>query len=170
MAENRSITFKAKLEIIGINPFVFLPKKALTAVFRQSGKDRSPIPVRGTVNGQPYRQSLVRHLDVWRLYINTSMLKKSPERIGERLELSIEFDPEPKTIETPPAFTKALKANKEASKVFGKLNKSTQNEIVKYLSKLKSQESLDKNIVKAINFLLGKERFIGRDLSQQAQP
>lgn len=167
MPDIKPITFKSKLQIIGINPFVFLPKKALTAVFKQAGKDRSPIPVRGTVNGQPYRQSLVRHLEEWRLYINTSMLKKSPERIGERLELSIEFDPEPRTIKTPPAFTKALKENKEANKVFGKLNKSTQNEIVKYLSNLKTQASLEKNIVKAIDFLLGKERFIGRDLSQQ---
>lgn len=169
MQESKSTTFKAKLDIVGINPFVFLPKKALTAVFKQAGKDRSPIPVRGTVNGQPYRQNLVRHQELWRLYINTSMLKKSPERIGERLELSIEFDPEPRTIETPPAFTKALKANKEAGKIFAQLNNSTQNEIVKYLSKLKTQESLDKNIEKAINFLLGKERFIGRHLSPPPQ-
>lgn len=169
MQSNQSITFKAKLDIIGINPFVSLPKRALAAVFKQAGKDRSPIPVRGTVNGHPYRQSLVRHLDVWRLYINTSMLKKSPERIGERLEISIEFDPGLRTIDIPPGFTKALKENKTAAKVYAQLNNSTRNEIIKYLANLKTQESLDRNIGKAINFLLGKERFIGRSLPQQDQ-
>lgn len=157
-------SFTAKLDIIGINPFVLVPQRILHSIFKQAGKERSPIQVRGTVNDVSYKQNLVKHLDVWRLYINTTMLKKSPERIGERIEITIEFDPDPRTIETPPAFIKALKANKEASKVFKGLNASTQKEIVRYLANLKSKESLEKNIVKAIQFLLGKERFVGREL------
>lgn len=157
-------SFRAKLDIIGINPFVLVPKKILHSIFKQAGKERSPIQVRGTVNELPYKQNLVKHLDVWRLYINTTMLKKSPERIGERIEVTIEFDPEPRTIKTPPAFLKALKANKEAGKVFEGLNASTQKEIVRYLAGLKTRESLEKNIAKAIQFLLGKERFVGRQL------
>lgn len=156
-------SFKATIDIIGINPFVLVPEKILVAVFKQAGKDRSPIPVKGTINGDPYKQNLVKHLDVWRLYINTTMLKKSPERIGERIEISIAFDPEPRTIKSPVAFTRALKANKEAATIFRQLNQSTQKEIVRYLANLKTKESLGRNIEKAIRFLLGKERFIGRD-------
>jgi hypothetical protein len=156
-------SFKATIDIIGINPFVPIPEKTLAAVFKQAGRDRSPIQVKGTINGDPYKQNLVRHLDVWRLYINTSMLKKSPERIGERISISMAFDPEPRTIKTPVAFTRALKANKEAANIFQLLNKSTQKEIVRYLANLKTKESLDRNIERAIGFLLGKERFIGRD-------
>ena len=36
-------------------------------------------------------------------------------------------------------------------------------EIVRYLATLKSENVLEKNIKRAINFLNGKERFIGRD-------
>jgi len=36
-------------------------------------------------------------------------------------------------------------------------------EIVRYIAHLKKEESVDKNIKKALLFLTGKERFIGRD-------
>ena len=163
MQDGNEYHFKAKIDIIGINPFVLVPAKILSAIFKAAGKDRSPIPVKGCINDHPYKQNLVKHLDVWRLYINTSMLKRSPERIGERIAFSIGFDPEPRTIETPPAFTKVLKANKEAAKIFQQLNNSTQKEIIRYLARLKTPQSLEKNIDRAIRFLLGKERFIGRD-------
>ena len=39
--------FKARIELIGINPFVFVPGKILKEIFRQSGKDKGHIPVRG---------------------------------------------------------------------------------------------------------------------------
>lgn len=160
----KEISFKGKIEIIGINPYVQVPEKVLQKIFTQAGKNTSPIQVCGTVNGHPYKQRLVRYLQLWRLYINTTMLKKSPERIGEIIQVSIQFDPQPRTNADCPAFTKALKANKKATKVFESLNRSTQQEIVRYLVKLKTQESLDQNIIKAIDFLLGRTRFVGRQL------
>lgn len=35
-----TIKFRAKIEIIGVNPFVFLPERALKEVFKQAGKDK----------------------------------------------------------------------------------------------------------------------------------
>ena len=46
---------------------------------------------------------------------------------------------------------------------FNQLRPSSRNEIIKYISYLKTEQSIDKNVAKAINFLLGKERFVGRD-------
>lgn len=155
--------FKAELQIIGINPFVFVPVKILTAVFKQANKDKGPIPVRGTINTEPYRQTLVRYSGEWRLYINTSMLKNSPKRIGERIELNIEHDPSDRSIQPHPKLEAALKKNKEAKRVFDQLTDSRRLEIVRYISFLKTEESVDRNINKAIDFLLGKERFAGRD-------
>lgn len=39
--------FRARIEIIGINPFVFTPENILEEIFRQSGKDKGHIPVCG---------------------------------------------------------------------------------------------------------------------------
>lgn len=164
MNPGKEISFKGKIEIIGINPYVHIPEKVLQKIFRQAGKETSPIRVMGTVNGHPYKQGLVLYRNIWRLYINTTMLKKSPERIGEVIEITIQYDPEAKATQDCPEFMKALKSNKKARQVFDTLNKSTQQEVVRYLAKLKTKESLEKNIPRAIDFLLGKARFVGRQL------
>ena len=157
------MTFNANLEIIGVNPFVFIPEPILEELFRQAGKNKGPIPIKCTVAGKLYLQTLVKFSGAWRLYINTSMLKNSPSRIGECIEIFVVYDPVKREIPPHPKFVKALDANKEAKTVFDALRPSLQHEIVRYLSRLKTAESLDRNIERAINFLLGKDRFIGRD-------
>jgi len=155
--------FKTRLEIIGINPFVFVPSEILDELFKSSGKDKGAIPICGTVNNKSYIQTLVRYKGDWRLYINTKILPNSPTRIGEEVEVTIQFDPNDRAPKPHPKLTKALKENKEAKKVFDNLSPSKQKEIVRYLSFLKSKESLTKNIEKAIGFLTGKNKFVGRD-------
>lgn len=155
-------TFNAKIEIIGINPFVAVPEDILFAIFEQAGRNKSPIPIKGTVNNQAYRQTLVKYQGAWRLYINASILENSPKRIGEAIDIAITFDPEDRTIATHPKLLKALSNNPEAKAVFDRIIPSLRNEIVRYISHLKTEESIDKNVEKAVDFLLGKGSFIGR--------
>ena len=42
-------TFTVKLEISGINPFVFVPEEILADLFRLFKKDKGPIPIRATI-------------------------------------------------------------------------------------------------------------------------
>ena len=155
--------FSAVIKIIGVNPFVFVPEKILKSIFIQSGKEKGPIAVHGTINKSEYRQTLVKYAGDWRLYINTTMLKDSPKRIGEKVSITIAFDPVPRKINPHPKLVSALKKNKEAKKAFDKLSPSRQNEIVRYISFLKTEEIIVKNIDRAINFLTGKGRFVGRE-------
>ncbi len=155
--------FKSKIEIIGANPFVFVPTKILKSIFDQAGKDKGHIPIYGTINSKFYRQTLVKFKGAWRLYINTTMLKNSPKRIGETIELTIEFDPSDRSIKPHPKLEKALKNNKEAKIKFDSLSPSRKHEIVRYISFLKTEESIDRNVKKAIAYLLEKGRFVGRD-------
>lgn len=155
--------FRATLEIIGINPFVFVPDEILQQIFKEAKRSNGPIPVCGTINGVTYIQTLVRYRGNWRLYINTTMLPNSPTRVGEDVEVTIQFDPKDRTIKSHPKLVKALNTNKKAKKVFDSLPPSRQKEIVRYISFLKSEESVAANVEKAIGFLLGKNRFVGRD-------
>jgi hypothetical protein len=155
--------FKAKIEIIGINPFVFVPDEILQDIFKHAGKDKGHIPIDGTVNNVFYKQTLVKYCGEWRLYINTSMLKNSPKRIGETVELTIKYDPIIREIAPPEKFVIALSQNLKAKRVFESLSSSKKQEIIRNLAKIKSEEIREKNIKRVINFLLGKERFIGRD-------
>lgn len=155
--------FKAEIEIIGINPFVFVPEDILQIIFEKVGKDKGPIPINGMINGKPYTQTLVKYSGHWRLYINTVMLKDSPKRIGETIEVTVAFDPKERVIAQHPKLVRALNENKAARTAFDKLSPSLRHEIVRYIAHLKTEEAIDRNVTKAINFLLGKERFIGRD-------
>lgn len=155
--------FKAEIAIIGINPYVLLPDDILTGIFEQAGKSKGTIPVCGMINGNPYQQTLLKYSGFWRLYINTIMLKNSPKRIGEVVEISIELDHSDRTIKPHPKLIAALNQNKEAKAVYEQLSPSLKKEIVRYIDNLKAAETVDKNISRAIAFLLGKGRFVGRD-------
>ncbi len=155
--------FKAKIEIIGVNPYVLLPSKVLTTIFKQAEKDKGPIPVCGTIDGNKYIQTLVKYSGKWRLYINGPMLKTSKKKVGDTIVIQIEFDPIERVIPFHPKLELALKNNQEAKTIFDQLSPSLQKEIIRYISFLKTEVSVDKNVTKAIQFLLGKERFIGRD-------
>ncbi|ADB38147.1 YdeI/OmpD-associated family protein [Spirosoma linguale] len=154
--------FTANLNIIGVNPFVFVPQEILQPILNHASNQKGKIPVRGTINQLPYQQTLVKYSGDWRLYINTRMLKNSPKRIGETLEITIEVDPTDRRLELHPQLREALQANPPAKAIFESLRPSLQHEIVRYITKLKSQESIDRNVGRAINFLLGNGRFIGR--------
>ena len=91
------------------------------------------------------------------------MLKDSPNRIGEEIEVTIKYDAADRTLTPHPKLIKALKENKKAKAIFDSLSPSIKKEIVRYISFLKSEVSIENNIKKAIGFLLGRNRFLGRD-------
>jgi len=155
-------SFKAALEITGINPFVLVPPEILVQIFEEAKKDRGSIPVCGMVNGKAYTQTLLKYKGEWRLYINSIMLKHSPARIGETIEITIAYDPGDRTIHPHPKLVSALGKSPKAKKKFEALPPSLQKEIVRYIAQLKTDESIMRNVQKAIDFLNGKARFIGR--------
>jgi len=158
-----SFTFSAKIEIIDINPYVVLPVSVLENIFTQANKTKGPIPIKGTINKHPFIQTLVKFRGEWRLYLNTPMRTGSITKVGDTAIFSIAFDPELREIPMNPTLKKALKENAAAKNIFDSLRPSLQKEIVRYISFLKTEESIDRNVDNAIQFLLGKKRFIGRD-------
>jgi len=156
-------TFSATIEKIGVNPYVLLPEKILICLFTQAGKNKGPIPVKGTINRHPFIQHLVKYSGSWRLYLNTPMRKGSATDVGDRVLVTIEFDPEERITPMHPQLKTALLKDKKAAAVFAALTPSLQKEICRYINQLKTTASVEKNIIKAIQFLLGKERFVGRE-------
>lgn len=150
-------SFTAKILIIDINPYVGIPEDVLDALFKQAGKTRGPIPVRGTLNGKKFKQTLVKYRGVWRLYLNTPMRQEAGISVGDNATVELEFDPEPRIVPMHPQFVRALSKNKAAKAAFEKLVPSRQKEILRYLNSMKTEESLVRNIEKAIQFLSGKK-------------
>ena len=157
--------FTAQLEIIGINPFVFIPEKILNEIFETSGKSKSPIPVKGTVNGKEFKQNLMKYLGEWRLYINLTMLKDSPKRIGEIIEVSVEFDDSERVISIHPQLDKAIKENPVALQNFENLIPSRRLELIRYINNLKTEASIQRNVEKIIKHLHGETDFFGKNIN-----
>lgn len=157
--------FTATLEIIGINPFVFIPEEILNQIFERSGKNKSPIPVKGTVNGKEFKQNLMKYLGEWRLYINLTMLKNSPKRVGEIIEVFVEFDDSDRSISMHPQLERAIKESSVASANFENLIPSRKLELIRYINNLKTEESIKRNIEKIIRHLQGETDFFGKKIN-----
>jgi hypothetical protein len=155
--------FTAKIEIIGINPFVFLPEKVLQNIFKEAGKNKGKIPVKMKIEGHEFIQTLIKYSGHWRLYLNTPMRKMAKKEVGDFAKFEIAFDKEERKIAIHPKFQTALNNDPKAKEVFEKLRPSLQLEIVRYFSFLKQEETVEKNVTKAISFLLGKGKFVGRE-------
>lgn len=156
-------SFSARIFKIGINPYVLLPAAVLKDLFIAAGRDKGPIPVRGTLNGHAYLQTLVKYSGKWRLYLNGPMRTAAGIDVGDIANVEIEFDPDERILSMHPKLADALQKQQKARAVFDELTPSRQKEIIRYINSLKSDESVERNIQKALGFLSGKERFIGRD-------
>ncbi len=148
--------FQQKIEIIGINPYVEVPDNVLQQLFKQSGKDKGPIPVSGMIDGKPFVQTVVKYQGLWRLYLNTPMREASNTKVGDTVTVALEYNDNPPVVEMPQEFSNALSGNKVAKAAFEKLPPYRQKEITRYLANLKTPETLEKNLQKTIDFLEGK--------------
>lgn len=157
------IRFRAKIEIVGVNPFVFLPDKVLQEIFKQAGKSKGKIPVKMKIEGHEFIQTLIKYSGAWRLYLNTPMRNAAKKGVGDVANFEIAFDPIERVVPMHPKFERALAENEKAKNAFDNLRPSLRLEINRYLGFLKTEESVDRNVSKAIQFLLGKGRFVARD-------
>ncbi|MGJ1266159.1 DUF1905 domain-containing protein [Sphingobacterium spiritivorum] len=155
--------FTAVIDKIGINPFVFVPDLVLQELITVAGQHKGKIPVSLTIEGFDFTQTLVKYAGEWRLYINGPMLKAAGKTVGDTADFTVKFNRDKPEIPIHPLLAKALQQNVEAYTVFQSLSPSLQLEIVRYISHLKQEDSIARNVGKAIQFLLGKERFIGRE-------
>ena len=113
-----------------------VPQNILESLFKDANKNKGPIQVTGLLNGNPFKQTLVKYAGEWRFYVNTTMLKKSPKRVGEKIVIKISYDPIERKIEMHQQLKKALQENREANNIFEQLPQSRQKEIVRYISNL----------------------------------
>ena len=150
-------SFSAKISKLGINPYVSVPAEVLDGIFKEACKSKGPIPIRGTVNGKRFTQTLVKYQGAWRLYINGPMRESAGIDVGDLATIRLEVDPSLRTGPIHPKFARALVRNKNSKIAFETLIPSRQKEILRYLILMKTEESLERNIKKVMQHLLGKK-------------
>jgi bacteriocin resistance YdeI/OmpD-like protein/uncharacterized protein DUF1905 len=116
--------------------------------------------VRATIEGVPYRGTLVRmgtecHL----LLILKSIREQVGKTFGDEVKITVEPDTEPRLIEIPVELKKLFRTEKEAKAAFEKLAYTHQREYVTWINDAKKTETRQSRIVKTIEMLKqGKKR------------
>jgi hypothetical protein len=114
---------------------------------------RARVPVRGTINGFPYRSSISpmggRHF----MAVNKTMREGAKVKGGETITVVMERDDEPRVITPPKDFASALRASREAQAFWKSLSYTHQKEHVRAIEEAKRPETRTRRIEKAVEML-----------------
>ena len=119
---------------------------------------KARVPVRGTINGFPYRSSIMNMGDGHIMAVNKELREGAKVKGGDMIDVVMERDDEPRVITPPSDFVKALKANKEAKAFWDKLSYTHQKEHVRAIEEAKKEETRKRRIEKAIEMLLARKK------------
>ena len=120
------------------------------------GKKR--VPVRATIDGIPYRGTLVRMGEPCHILgILKDIRSKIGRTIGDEVEVVLEEDTEPRVVHIPPDLQQALDASPQAKAVFGKLSYTHVKEYVNSILEAKRLETRQARILKTIAALLEQQ-------------
>lgn len=114
---------------------------------------RGRVPVRGTLNGAPFRGSLFPMGGCYFMVVNRHLRAAANVQGGETVPVVMERDDEPRTIEPPADFARALKSNVEAQAVWDKLSYTHRREHVEHIEEAKKPETRQRRIEKSISLL-----------------
>ncbi len=161
------LRFAATIKILGINPYVLV--SATRAKTVKPGW-KKPLPVLVRIDGKPAAPWHINMMPVgngsFYLYLHGDVRKASGAKVGDRVEVELDFDAGYKggPASMPRWFAKPLSANPVAMENWQALIPSRQKEIVRYLTNLKSAEARARNLEKVLHMLSGKKgRFMARD-------
>jgi len=119
---------------------------------------RARVPVRGTINGFPFRSSIFPmgggcHF----MAVNKETRAGAKAKAGDTLTVVMQRDDEPRVITPPPDLARAMKANKTAQAAWDKLSYTHKKEIAGAVEDAKKPETRQRRIEKAIAELAAKK-------------
>jgi hypothetical protein len=147
--------FRARLQPVPHGgQYVVVPEK----VAEQAGLKHAA-RVRGTVNGVPYRSSLMKYSGVFHLGVHKATLANADVVPGARVEVTIELDDEPLPTDiVPDDLARRLKTNKAAAAAWQALRPSRKREHVKHIVEAKKTETRARRLEQILEMLADTEQ------------
>jgi hypothetical protein len=110
-------------------------------------------PVRGTVNGVPFRSRLMVYGGETMLGLTNAFRASAGIVEGDEVEVVIERDDEPREVEVPPALQARLEADEVARAAFEKLSFTHRREYANWIAEAKKEDTRDRRAGRAIEML-----------------
>ncbi len=135
--------FSAKIYKVGLIRYVDVP----LSISRAIGENAPHVAVKGEVDGLPLQSTLVsRGNSCYRLAIHGDIRKKLRIDAGAVVEIAVERDEALREPVLPPALLLALRNSPKAQAVFRQMTTALRRQIVRYLTHVKHQSTLERRV------------------------
>ena len=129
------------------------PPFDVVAVFGRKGR----VPVKGTINGFPFRSSLMNMGEGHMMAVNAELRAGAKCKAGDSVSAVMELDEEVRTVEVPAYLRKIINSDPKAKEFGPKLSFTHQKEYVREIEAAKRPETREKRIA-AMMQALGENR------------
>jgi hypothetical protein len=130
--------FKTKLEgAANMESAAMRPPFDVPTIFGTKAR----VPVRGTINGKPFRTSLCNMGGGHLMVVNKELRTAAKCKAGDTVDVVLERDRQKRVIETPEEIKKALGGNKTARATWDSLSFTHKKEWVRALTEAKREET-----------------------------
>jgi hypothetical protein len=114
---------------------------------------RARVPVRGSINGFPFRSSLMPMGGCHIMAVNKEMREGAHAEAGDEVDVVMEHDDQPRTVEAPPDLQKELAKNKKAQQRWETLAFTHKKEMAKWVTEAKQEETKQRRLAKVMQVL-----------------
>lgn len=121
-------------------------------VVESLGKGKRP-PVKATVNGYTYRNTVAVMGGVYMLGVSAEHRAGAGVAAGDEVEVDLQLDTAPREVVEPEDFAAALDAEPEARRTFDGLSYSNKSWHVLQVTSAKAQETRERRIAKSVEML-----------------
>jgi hypothetical protein len=122
---------------------------------------RERVPVRGTINGFPFRSSLMPMGGCHMMAVNKELREGARAEAGDEVEVVLERDDELRTVEAPPELAKELARNKKAQQRWDTLSFTHKKEMAKCIVEAKQEETRKRRLAKVMQVLKTGSKWTG---------
>ena len=117
---------------------------------------RGRVPVRGTLNGYPFRSTLSPMGGCHMMPVNRAMRDGAGVAAGETISVVLERDDEPRTVDVPPDLAAALAADPAAQAAWDRSSYTHRREHAEAVEDAKRPETRARRIERTVRMLVEK--------------
>ena len=122
---------------------------------------KARVPVRGTVNGVPFRSSLMPMGACHRMVVNKSMRDAAGVKAGDTVSVVMERDDNERVVEVPALLEKALSKSKAAQASWDKRSFTHQKEMARAITDAKKEETRARRLAMIVDILKNDKKWTG---------
>jgi Domain of unknown function (DUF1905)/Bacteriocin-protection, YdeI or OmpD-Associated len=152
------LRFRAKIDgkeagvVAAITPPVDVPQ-----IFGTRGR----VPVRGTINGFPFRSSLMPCGGPHRMPVNQALRRGAGAKPGDMVEVVLERDDEVRSVEPPAELKQELARSKKAQERWEKLAFTHKKEMANCILEAKQEQTKKRRLAKVMDVLKTGAKWTG---------